>query len=82
MFSKYSSVVPFKDKKEVSIVNAFQKFLNGSDRKPNKIWVDQGSYFYNNVLKKLLQDNNIEMYSTHNEGKFVAAARFIRTGQL
>ena len=82
MFSKYSWVVPFKDKKEVSIVNAFQKFLIGSDRKPNKIWVDQGSYFYNNVLKKLLQDNNIEMYSTHNEGKFVAAERFIRTGQL
>ena len=49
------------------------------ERKPNKIWVDQGSEFYNNVFKKWLKHNNIEMYSIHNEGKSVAAERFIRT---
>ena len=50
-----------------------------SKRKPNKIWVDQGSQFYNNVFKKRLRDNSIEMYSTHNEGKSTVAERFIRT---
>ena len=61
------------------ITNAFQKILNGSNRKPNKIWVDKGSEFYKNSFKKWLKDNDIEMYSTHNEGKSVVAERFIRT---
>ena len=48
IFSKYIWVVPLKDKKGVSIVNAFQKKLNDSARKPSKIWVDKGNEFYNN----------------------------------
>ena len=79
IFSKYAWVVPLKDKKGISIVNAFQKILKESDRKPNKIWVDKGSEFYNNSFKKWLKDNNIEMYSIHNEVKSVVAERFIRT---
>ena len=63
----------------MNIVNAFQKILKESSRKPNKIWVDKESEFYNNSFKKGLKDNDIEMYSTHNEGKYVAAERFIRT---
>ena len=78
IFSKYAWVVPLKDKKGISIVNAFQKILKESDRKPNKIWVDKGSEFYNSSFKKWLKDNNIEMYSTHNEGKSVVAERFVR----
>ena len=50
IFSKYAWVVPLKDKKGVSIVNAFQKVLNRSGRKPNKIWVDKGSGFYNSFF--------------------------------
>ena len=42
LFSKYAFVVPLKDKKVISIVNAFQSILNKSKRKPNKIWVDMG----------------------------------------
>ena len=53
--------------------------IKQSNRKPNKIWVDQGGEFYNNVFKKWLSDNNIIMYSTYNEGKSVVAERFIRT---
>ena len=79
IFSKHAWVVPLKDKKETTIINAFQSILNNSKRKPNKIWVDQGSEFYNTHFKKCLKDNNIEMYSTHNEGKSVIAERFIRT---
>ena len=71
LFSKYAFVVPLKDKKGVSIVNAFQGILNKSGRKPNKIWVDQGSKFYNHNFKKWLANNDISMYSTYNEGKTV-----------
>ena len=79
IFSKYAWVIPLKDKKGISIVNAFQKLLLNSNRKPNKIWVNKGSEFYNNSFKKWLHDNDIIMYSTNNEGKSVAAERFIRT---
>ena len=78
IFSKYASVVPLKDKKGVSIVNAFQKILDDSKRKPNKIWVDRGSEFYNRSMKSWLQVTDIVMYSTHNEGKSFVAERFIR----
>ena len=73
LFSKYAWVVPLKDKKRVSVVSAFQKIFKKSNRKPNKIWVDQGTEFYNNHFKKWLKGNNIEMYSTYNEGRYVAA---------
>ena len=43
------------------------------------MWVDQGGEFYNNVFEKWLSDNDINMYSTYNEGKSVVAERFIRT---
>ena len=68
-----------KDKKGTSIVNVFKKIISERQRKPNKIWVDQGSEFYNQSFKDFLKINNIEMYSTYNEGKSVAAERFIRT---
>ena len=71
-------VIPIKDKKGTNIVNAFKKIISGQ-RKPNKIWVDQGSEFYNKSFKDFLKINNIEMYATYNEGKSVAAERFIRT---
>ena len=48
-------------------------------RKPNKIWVDEGSEFYNNAFTDFLKIKHIEMYSTYNEGKSVVAERFIRT---
>ena len=75
IFSKYVWVVPLKDKKCVSIVNAFQRVLKESYRwhtqskgcKPNKIWVDKGSEFYNSSFKKWFKDNEIGMYSIHNE---------------
>ena len=79
IFSKYAWVVPLKDKKGVSIVDAFQKILDDSNRKPNKIWVDKGSEFYNSSFKKWLKDNNIEMYSIRKKGKSVVAERFMRT---
>ena len=69
----------FKDNKGIMITNAFQKILDQSNRKPNKIWVDKGSDFYNRSMKSQLEKKGIEMYSTHNEEKSVIAERFIRT---
>ena len=78
LFSKYSWVIPLKDRKGTSIVNGFQKIIS-KGRKPNKMWVDQGSEFYNQSFKDFLKINNIEMYSTFNEIKSVVSKRFIRT---
>ena len=68
-----------KDKEAIVIINAFQKFLNEIELKPNKIWVDKGSEFYNRLMKLFLQDNDMEMYLVSNEGKPIFAERFIRT---
>ena len=48
LFIKYAWVIPMKDKKDVSIVDPFQKILKEFNGKPNKIWIDKGSEFYNN----------------------------------
>ena len=71
IFSKYALVVPLKDKKGIRIVNAFQKISKESDRRPNKIWVDKGSEFYNNskgwaimVLKciqQIMKENQLSL---------------------
>ena len=53
--------------------------MDESNRKPNKVWVDKGSKFYNRSMKSWLVKIDIEMYSTHNEGKSVVAERLIRT---
>ena len=59
LFSKYAFVMPIKDKRGISIVNAFEKIIKQSNRKPNKIWVDQGGEFYNKKFKQWLSDNNM-----------------------
>ena len=48
IYSKYNWVIPLKG---ITIINAFQKILEESNRKPNKIWVDKGSKFYNSSVK-------------------------------
>ena len=77
LYSKYAFVILLENKKGISVTNGFNKMIKQSNRKPNKIWVDQGREFYNNVFKKWLSDNDIIMYSTYNEGKSVVAETFI-----
>ena len=69
IFSKFAWIIPLKDKKGITITNAFKKILDESNRKPNKIWVDKSNEFYNESIKSSLQNNNIEMHSSHNEEK-------------
>ena len=75
LFSRYAWSIPIKNKTGKNIVEAF----NSIKFKPKKLWVDNGSEFYNKIFKKWLNDNNIEMYSTFNEGKAVVIERFNRT---
>ena len=79
IFSKFNCVVPLRYKKGVTITEAFQIFLVEYGRKPNKIWVDKGTEFYNKITKPWLEEDDTEIYSTHNEGKSVVAERFITT---
>ena len=78
LYSKCVFVIPLENKKGISVTNGFNKIIKQSNRKPNKIWVDQGGEFYN-VFKNWLSDNDTIMYSTYNEGKSVVAERFMRT---
>ena len=79
IFSKYTWVIPLKDKKCITITDTFQKILDESNLKPNKICPDKGSEFYKRSIKSWIQDNNIEMYSIHNGGKSIVPERFVRT---
>ena len=71
-------VVPLKDKRRISVVNAFQKIIS-KGQKPKKVQVDSGGEFYNKLFKRFLKINSTEIFSTCNEGKSVVAERFIRT---
>ena len=67
-----------KYKKGTTITNAFQKILDESNRKPNKIWMDKGSEFYNRSMKSWLEKNAIKIYSLYSKGKYVFAEWLIR----
>ena len=62
----------WKTKKVLQLITLFKKFLDKSRRKPSKIRTDKRS------IKLWLEDNHIEIYSTHNKEKFMVAERFIR----
>ena len=72
----YTLVLPLKY--TIAITKVFQEILDEYWYKPDKVWVDKGREFYNKSMKSWLQDNDAEIYSTHNEGKFINAERFIR----
>ena len=82
IFRKCAWVVLLKDKKSVSIVNAFQKILKESNRPPNEIWIDKRSEFYNNFFKKWLKDTDIEMCSTHSEENLLLLSNLVELQRL
>ena len=78
IFSKYSWVIPLKDKRGITIKNALQKIFK--ERKPKFLWTDRGTEFYNKQVQDLLNENNIKLYSTNNsEIKSAVIERFNRT---
>ena len=91
-FTKYAWAIPLKNKSGLSITNGFKIVLSehpqgGSEpRKPEKLWVDRGSEFYNKTFKSLLKEygtgkaaSGIELYSTYSDLKAVFIERFNRT---
>ena len=64
-FSKYGWGIPLKYKDRYEPKRSLQKIIKKS--KPKNLWVDSGKEFYNKKVEKLLQDNNIVMYATHND---------------
>ena len=78
VFTKYAWVKPLKDKNGKTVLNTFIEIVNESNRKPTKLWIDRGREFYIKLMQEQLDNNDILMYSTHNEGKSVIAERFIK----
>ena len=79
IFTKYAWVKPLKDKKGKIVLNAYIKIVNESNSKTNKSWVNQVREFYNKLIQEWLDDNDILMYMTYNEGKSVISERFMKT---
>ena len=77
LFSKTAYSIPIKSKSSEVIIDAFERLF--TNRRPKKLWTDQGSEFISNRFRKFLQDNNIELYHVFNEGKAVVVERFNRT---
>ena len=79
VFTKYSCIKPLKDKKAKLDFYGFIEIVNESKCKRNKLWVDQGKEFYNSLMNKWLDDNDIWIYLTQKEDNSIVAERFIRT---
>ena len=79
VFTKYAWVKPLIDKEDKIILNTSVEIVNESNHKPTKLWVDQGREFYNKLIQELLDNNDILIYSTHNDGKSLFAESFIKT---
>jgi len=76
LFSKTAYSIPLKSKSS-EVIDAFERLF--TNRRPKKLWTDQGSEFISNSFRKFLSDNNIELYHVFNEGKAVVVERFNRT---
>ena len=74
--SKYVRITPSNYKIGITVTKAFQKLLDDSNCKPNKMWIGTCSEFSSRSTKYCLQDNDIEIYITHNEGKCINVKRF------
>ena len=75
--SKYAWVIPLRDKKGITVTNDFQKILDESNHKPNKIWIDKDSYFYNRAMTSWLEHNTIEIYSTLTKENLLLLKNFL-----
>ena len=73
VFTKYAWSKPLKADKAKTVFPGLIEIVDESNCKPNKLWVDQGKKLCNDSMQNWLDDNNILIYSTPNEGKSVVA---------
>ena len=78
-YTEYAWAIPLKDKSGKSTTTAFTKLLESSKRKPQKVWSNRGKVFYNQTFLHYLNEQNIQIYSTHSNLKAVFVERFNRT---
>ena len=78
IFTKHAWGIPLTNKSGLSITNGF-KIVLGESRKPEKLWVDRGSEFYNKTFKSLLKEYDAKLCSTYSDLKAVFIKRFDRT---
>ena len=79
IFTKHAWLKLLKNEKVKTALQHFIEIVSESNRKPNNLWNGHEGELCNKFIKKLLEDNDILMYSNHNEGKLVVADRFIST---
>ena len=68
-YTRYAWCVPLKDKKGETVANAFKEIMKKSNRKPNKLWVDQGKEFYNEDMYKLFKFKKEEILKKDKNGE-------------
>ena len=78
VFSKFSWVVPLKNKTGESLVNGFQSILD-LGRSPEKLQTDKGTEFLNRNFQSFLKEKDIHFFSTNSELKASVVERFNRT---
>ena len=76
VFTKLAWVKTLADRKAKTLFNGFIGIVNDSKRKANRLWADHGREFHNKLMEKWLDDNDVLMYSTYNEGELMVAERF------
>ena len=79
VFSKYAWCVPLNNKSAITVLDAVKEVIKKSGRRPERIWTDKGSEFYNSSFQKWTKSNDIEVYSTYGDSKSVVVERCIHT---
>ena len=64
---------PLMDKKVKKVLNGFIEIVKESKHTPNKLRVDYERDFYNRLMQKWLDNNDIFMYLTHNKANPIIA---------
>ena len=77
VFSKFGWIRPLKDKRGQTVADAFRSIF--AKRKPQKLWTDKGSEFFNGIMKDLLHKNGVTLYTTENEEKSSVVERWNKT---
>ena len=61
-FTRYAWALPLKDKKGETVANCYKEIMKKSNRKPNKLWVDQGKKFYNQHMYSIRDTKAVPLF--------------------
>ena len=72
-------MIPIKVKSGKSTTTALKSLIEKAKRKPDKICSDRGKEIYKKTFLEFLEQNGIQIYSTHSHSKAVFVERFNKT---